>query len=106
MSKQAAIEHSVRQAFEPVHLELVNESHMHSVPPGSESHFKLVLVSNHFDGKRAVARHQQVYSALGDIMQQIHALALHTYTPAEWQQQGVAPESPQCLGGSKHDHHR
>ena len=103
MSKHAAIEHAVQQAFEPVHIELVNESYMHSVPPGSESHFKLVLVSNHFDGKRPVARHQQVYSALGEIMQQIHALALHTYTPAEWQARAAAPASPQCLGGSKHD---
>lgn len=104
MKQHTAIEQCVAQVFAPVHLELVNESHMHSVPPGSESHFKLVLVSESFEGKRLVARHQQVYGALGDIMQQIHALALHTYTPSEWQQQGIAPASPQCKGGSKHDH--
>ncbi len=103
MSKQTAIEQLVQLAFTPVHCELVNESHMHSVPPGSESHFKLVLVSDHFDGVRAVARHQKVYGAMGDMMSQIHALALHTYTPAEWQLQQAAPASPDCLGGSKHD---
>lgn len=103
MNKQANIEQQIQQAFTPEHLELVNESHMHSVPPGSESHFKLVLVSTQFDGKRSVARHQQVYAALGDMMQQIHALALHTYTPAEWAAQGAAPASPPCLGGSHHD---
>lgn len=105
MQKQNAIETAARAAFAPDHLEIINESYMHSVPPGSESHFKLVLVSDQFAGLRPVARHQKVYAALGALMQQIHALALHTYTPDEWQAQGVAPESPKCLGGSKHDHH-
>lgn len=95
MKKQTAIEQQVQQAFAPLHCELVNESHMHSVPPGSESHFKLVLVSDVFDGVRPVARHQKVYGALGELMQQIHALALHTYTPDEWQAQQSPPASPQ-----------
>ena len=105
MQKQQAIEQVVRQVFAPQHVELVNESYMHSVPPGSESHFKLVLVCDGFEGMRQVARHQKVYAALGELMQQIHALALHTYTPQEWQASSGAPASPQCLGGSKHDHH-
>lgn len=103
MKKQIAIEETIRGAFAPLHCELVNESYMHSVPPGSESHFKLVLVSDQFDGVRPVARHQKVYGALGELMQQIHALALHTYTPDEWEQQHAAPASPNCLGGSQHD---
>ena len=37
--------HQAMQSLAPEHLELVNESHMHSVPPGSESHFKAVVVS-------------------------------------------------------------
>lgn len=105
MQKQQAIEKAVREAFAPQHLELTNESYMHSVPPGSESHFRLVLVSDVFDGMCSVARHQKVYAVLGERMQQIHALALHTYTPQEWQASGAAPDSPQCLGGSKHDRH-
>jgi len=105
MQKQQLIESIVREKLAPDYVELVNESHMHSVPPGSESHFKLVLVTEQFAGLRAVARHQKVYAALGEVMQQIHALALHTYTPAEWQAQGAAPASPQCMGGSKHDQH-
>ncbi|MEZ5435240.1 MAG: BolA/IbaG family iron-sulfur metabolism protein [Pseudomonadales bacterium] len=96
MQKQQLIESVVREKLAPDYVELVNESHMHSVPPGSESHFKLVLVTEQFAGLRAVARHQKVYAALGEVMQQIHALALHTYTPAEWQAQGMAPASPQC----------
>lgn len=103
MLKQSAIESCVREVFQPQHLELANESHMHSVPPGSESHFRLVLVSPAFAGQRPVARHQAVYAALGPLMQEIHALALHTFTPEEWQASGMAPASPACLGGSRHD---
>ena len=103
MKIQNELETIISNAFSPEHIELVNESYMHSVPPGSESHFKLVLVSAQFSELRSVARHQKIYAALGEVMQQIHALALHTYTPEEWQAQGVAPASPQCLGGSKHD---
>ena len=40
---------------------------------------------------------------MGGLMGEIHALALHTYTPAEWAEQGTAPESPRCRGGSRHD---
>ncbi len=104
MKIQNELEAIIRKDFAPEHIELVNESYMHSVPAGSESHFKLVLVSEQFAGVRLVARHQKIYAALGDMMQKIHALALHTYTLEEWRAQGAAPDSPKCLGGSKHDH--
>lgn len=92
-------------ALAPTHLDVVNESHMHSVPPGSETHFKVVLVSSRFEGQRQVARHQMIYQLLAhELSHGVHALALHTYTDAEWQlRAAAAPESPQCLGGSKHD---
>lgn len=89
------------QALRPTHLEVLDESHMHS--RGLETHYKAVVVGEAFAGKRAVQRHQLVYRTLGPLMQEIHALALHTYTPAEWEQAGAAPDSPTCRGGSKHD---
>ena len=89
------------QALSPVHLEVLDESHMHS--RGLETHYKAVVVAGAFAGKRAVQRHQLVYRTLGPLMQEIHALALHTYTPEEWAQAGAAPDSPTCRGGSKHD---
>lgn len=95
--------HQALQSLVPEHLELVNESHMHSVPPGSESHFKAVIVSEQFVGLHAVKRHQAVYRTLGELMSRIHALALHTYTPEEWRARQQAPASPHCLGGSKAD---
>ncbi|MFV8816249.1 BolA family protein [Haliea sp. E17] len=103
MNVQQTIEDKLSAALQPQLLEVVNESHMHSVPPNSETHFKVTLVSAQFDGKRSVARHQAVYGALAEeIAGPVHALALHTYTPEEWQQRGGdSPASPQCLGGSK-----
>jgi len=88
-------------ALHPSHLEVDDESHMHS--RGLETHYKAVLVSGTFVGQRALQRHQQVYRALGSLMGEIHALALHTYTPEEWARAGNAPASPRCRGGSKHD---
>ncbi|WP_207885307.1 BolA family transcriptional regulator [Pseudomonas sp. 30_B] len=89
--------------LEPQHLDVLDESHMHS--RGQETHYKAVIVSPVFAGLNAVKRHQKVYASLGDLMGQFHALALHTYTPEEWAQQGQAPESPTCRGGSMHDLH-
>ena len=105
MSVQSIIEQKLSAAFSPVHLEVLNESHMHSVPPNSETHFKVTLVSVQFDNKRSVARHQQVYKELADeLAGPVHALALHTYTVDEWQQRNTSsPDSPNCLGGSKAD---
>jgi BolA family transcriptional regulator, general stress-responsive regulator len=104
MSVQEQIQQKLT-ALTPLHLEVVNESHMHSVPPNSETHFKVVVVSPQFAGKRQVARHQSIYQLLAaELAGGVHALALHTYTEEEWQaRQQSAPASPECLGGSKHD---
>ncbi len=92
----------VSAELKPVTMELVNESYMHSVPPGSESHFKLLVVSDAFVGQRKVARHQLLYTLLADqLTGPVHALALHTHTLEEWQALGSVPDSPNCLGGSK-----
>ena len=51
------------------------------------THFEAVIVSPAFEGKRMVAQHQLVYSALGDRMRaEIHALGMKTYTPTQWQE--------------------
>ena len=100
---QQEIEQRLQREFAPAHLDVANESHQHSVPPNSETHFRVVLVSEAFAGKSRVARHQQVYAVLAPQLQGgVHALALHTHTPQEWAAQGAtAPASPACLGGSK-----
>lgn len=102
MNVQETIIGKLQQGLSPAHLEVVNESHMHSVPPNSETHFKLVIVADGFEGKRQVQRHQLVYGLLKDeLASGVHALALHTYSPQEWVETGIAPDSPKCMGGSK-----
>lgn len=106
MSTQQEIEEKLTEALSPSHLEVINESHMHSVAPGSETHFKVVVVSPRFEGLSAVARHKLVYAALTAELQKkrgVHALAITSRTPAEWAAAPVANTSPDCKGGSKAD---
>ena len=103
MGVQIGIEHKIQGALHPVFLQVTNESHMHNVPAGSESHFKVTVVSAEFDGKLPVARHRMLNQLLKEeLAGPVHALSLHTFTPAEWQEkQGEIRNSPPCLGGSK-----
>jgi BolA protein len=103
MSRQSRIESKLQEALSPVHLEVVDESHMHSVPSGAESHFRVLVVSERFEGQGLVARHRTLNQLLREELQGgLHALALHTWTPEEWLDKGgAAPQSPPCLGGSK-----
>jgi len=101
MSMQTIIEKKLTTALQPEVLEVTNESHMHS-GPATESHFKVVAVSNAFDGKMLIARHRMINDALAEELQQIHALALHTMTPDEYfDKAGKVADSPQCEGGGK-----
>lgn len=107
MNRKEEIEHILKSNFECEYLEVLNESHQHSVPVNSETHFKVTIVSGDFTGKTKVARHQSIYALTNKLMQQgLHALALHIYLPEEWQAiNGASPESPNCMGGSKKAKH-
>ncbi|MBT5286938.1 MAG: BolA family transcriptional regulator [Candidatus Thioglobus sp.] len=87
-------------SLNPTHLEVVNESHNHS-GPASESHFKLVVVSDYFSDLKLIDRHRFVNQLFKEELSHIHALAMHTYTPDEWAIKNGAPDSPKCAGGSK-----
>ena len=105
MSVQATIEQKLSQELAVEHLEVVDESGNHNVPPGSESHFKVVVVAGEFEGKSLIARHQMVYRILDrEMRDQIHALALHTYSHDDWGKHSASlTDSPACRGGSKLD---
>lgn len=69
------VQHFIAQGLPCEHLEV----------EGDGRHFFATIVSSAFEGRSRVARHQQVYKALGDRMrEQIHALSMKTLTPAEW----------------------
>ncbi len=102
MIVQNAIEEKLLRAFSPAHLTILNESHMHSVPANSETHFKVVVVSDAFDGERLVARHQAVNAVLADeLAGPVHALSIQAHTAEEWLKRGgTILDSPNCHGGS------
>ena len=102
MSRQQRIEQSLTEALAPGRLEVENESRMHNVPPGSETHFKVLIVSEAFNGLGLVARHRKVNEALAaELKSGLHALTIRALTPEDAEKQQIPFESPKCLGGSK-----
>jgi len=82
------IRENLSQAFSPMSLDVIDESHLHAghagARAGGESHFRVEIVSSSFEGMSRVARQRDVYKALANEMaEQIHALALTTRTPDE-----------------------
>ena len=102
MSRAERIRSTLEASLAPVHLEIVDESHQHSVPKGAESHFKVVIAAAAFTGKSRVDRHRAVNAVLRDeLARGLHALTLAVYSPDEWQRGPEVAQSPACLGGSK-----
>ena len=59
---------------------------------GDGRHWFATIVSAEFAGMRPIARHQRVYATLGERMKtdEVHALSMKTFTPAEWSARGVS----------------
>ena len=100
---QLRMEKKLQEAFEPViHLQILNESYMHNVPPKSETHFKVIVVSDKFENQNLVARHRQVNQTLADELSSgVHALSIVAKTESQWEAQSGKPvkPSPKCMGG-------
>ena len=101
-SRTEHIEAALRNALEPTHLEVVNESHMHSVAPGSETHFKVVVVAPAFEGMSLLARHRRINELLAsEFTKGLHALSIHAFSPEQWAKAKDADlDSPECRGGA------
>jgi BolA protein len=101
---ETQIRQKIEAAFpDQTHFELINESHSHSVPKNSETHFKLVLVSPAFEGQSRINRQRRVHEVLAlELRSGVHALTQRLLTPTEWSPEAVSTfESPDCHGGSK-----
>lgn len=85
----------------PVHIEIINESHMHNVPPGSESHFKVLVVSDQFNGLPLIKRHRMVNEAVKTRLggNFVHALSIVAKTKEQWDPEYSVEPSPNCKGG-------
>ena len=93
----------LKEALQPAHLEVIDESSKHNVPAVTESHFKVVVVSDLFLTLTPIQRQRRVNEILSEeLRQSIHALSMVTKTLQEWETaNGRVPDSPPCLGGSK-----
>ncbi|MDN7126793.1 BolA/IbaG family iron-sulfur metabolism protein [Pseudidiomarina sp. 1APR75-33.1] len=97
------IERQLNEGLPVTYLQVTNESHLHGTPT-NDSHFKVVIVSDAFSGQRLLQRHRTINKLLSAALAgPVHALALHTYTSAEWENLRQVPGSPACRGGSKVD---
>ena len=77
-------------------LKIINESFMHNVPKGSESHFKIVVVTNDFNNLSIIQRHKLIYKTLDSLMNEIHALSIHAFNEEEFKLNPVILDSPEC----------
>lgn len=89
MSVVDRIEKKLEEAFEPAQLEVINESHLHAGhQPGfdgsGESHLRIRIVSEAFDGVGRVERHRKINALLREELDRgLHALAIDAKSPAE-----------------------
>lgn len=93
MSVEKKIREKLEEAFSPVELAVENESGKHKGHAGvegsaghesGETHFRVRIVSNVFEGQSLVQRHQAIYAALKDeLAGPVHSLAIKAFTPAE-----------------------
>jgi len=88
MALASTIRVKLTQAFNPLRLDVINESHLHAGHRGSpgtgESHFRVLIVSSAFAGKSRLARHRLVNAILAEELRgKIHALALELHAPDE-----------------------
>ena len=103
MTACSDIESKLTKELDPSHLEVIDESYLHNVEPGKESHVRIVVVSKQFEGLNLVKRHQLIYQQINEELEgPIHAISLHTFTDSEWKDKNeTAQDSPDCLGGMK-----
>jgi BolA protein len=101
MNLESSIRQKLEAAFHPSYLEIENESHKHS-RGGSETHFRLIVVSDQFEGLSRVDRQRQVAGLFDQERKQgLHALSQRTFTVKEWAEMKdkLTLKSPACLHG-------
>jgi BolA family transcriptional regulator, general stress-responsive regulator len=88
MTARDRITETLTKSFAPERLDVVDESHQHAGHaghrPGGETHFRVYIVSQAFEGKSRLERHRLVNAALAAELQGgVHALAIQASAPGE-----------------------
>lgn len=81
MDIEEYIRKQITEHLNPAHLEIINQSHLHAGHAGDDgsgqTHFKVVVVSDKFDGMQTVERHRLINDLLSDCFENgLHALSL------------------------------
>ncbi|XP_060600334.1 DNA-binding transcriptional regulator BolA-like [Ruditapes philippinarum] len=99
---ESSIRKKLTDTFQPAVLDVINESNMHSVPKGSETHFKVVVVTDKFESLPLIKRHRLINDTLQEELQTgVHALSIIAKTPKQWEDSGgQVSKSPPCQGGA------
>ena len=103
MNTEQIIERKVLDALAPERIRIDNDSKRHA-GPATDSHFRLVIVSDSFEGLNSVKRHRLIYKCLADeLAGPVHALQLKCLTPSEYDAADgdVSLQAPPCGGGGK-----
>lgn len=96
------IRDKITRTFEPSYYDVINESYKHNVSKDSESHFKIIIVSNKFNNISLIQRHRLVNTLLQEELKTyIHALSIQAKTIEEWEKNPIIVSTPNCLGGHK-----
>ena len=93
---ESQIVNTLKTSMDLSSLKIINESFMHNVPEGSESHFKVVIVSQDFLNLTMIQRHKLIYKKLGNLMAKIHALSIHAFDEDEFKLNPIILDSPEC----------
>jgi BolA family transcriptional regulator, general stress-responsive regulator len=92
MSAEKTVQHTItnklREAFTPESLDVIDESHLHEGHaghrPGGETHFRINIVSEAFEGKSRIERHRMINATLAaELAGPVHALAIKAQAPGE-----------------------
>lgn len=94
---KSLITEKLKKAFQAEVLSVENESFRHNVPLGSETHFKVLIVSECFISQAPIERQRSVMNLLSEEMKgPIHALSLRLMTPSEYKESRFQFHTPNC----------
>ena len=96
MIVQNKINKLLRDKFNISKLVINNESYKHNVPPNSESHFNVQIVSNDFQNLSQIQRHKKVYKAIESLLAEIHAFSITAMTTSEFKENPSLRDTPDC----------
>lgn len=99
--KEMRIKECLTKALNPVYLEIKNESYMHNVPKDSETHFKVLIVSDNFKNVNLINRHRTVNKIVKDELKEEfpHAFSIVAKDTTEYDKDYKLEESAPCRGG-------